>query len=33
MPMKAQSVMKGVESDLVNIFLRDLALFTKNNLK
>ena len=31
--MKPQSVLKGVESDLVNVFLRDLAQFTKTNLK
>lgn len=33
MPVKAQSILKGVESDLVNVFLRDLAVFTKKNIK
>ncbi len=30
--VKPQSIIKGTESDQVNVFLRDLALFTKKNL-
>ncbi len=31
--MKPQAVLKGVDSELVNVFLRDLALYAKDNIK